>query len=98
MIDQLESGIRLPKPQQCPPTVYSLLSRCWAYEPRGRPRFSQLVCSLRCPHVPLLSAAGLHEVLVVFRNSSLFFQLCKKKEQIKLNMFVYLTKKRFLLA
>uniref|UniRef100_A0AAQ4QP87 non-specific protein-tyrosine kinase n=1 Tax=Gasterosteus aculeatus aculeatus TaxID=481459 RepID=A0AAQ4QP87_GASAC len=64
VIDQLESGIRLPKPQQCPPTVYSLLSRCWAYEPRGRPRFSQLVCSLRCPHVPLLSAAGLHEVLV----------------------------------
>uniref|UniRef100_A0AAQ4NV97 non-specific protein-tyrosine kinase n=1 Tax=Gasterosteus aculeatus aculeatus TaxID=481459 RepID=A0AAQ4NV97_GASAC len=71
VIDQLESGIRLPKPQQCPPTVYSLLSRCWAYEPRGRPRFSQLVCSLRCPHVPLLSAAGLHEVLVVFRDSSL---------------------------
>uniref|UniRef100_A0AAQ4R3Y6 non-specific protein-tyrosine kinase n=1 Tax=Gasterosteus aculeatus aculeatus TaxID=481459 RepID=A0AAQ4R3Y6_GASAC len=69
VIDQLESGIRLPKPQQCPPTVYSLLSRCWAYEPRGRPRFSQLVCSLRCPHVPLLSAAGLHEVLVVFRDS-----------------------------
>ncbi|XP_037334053.2 protein-tyrosine kinase 2-beta-like [Pungitius pungitius] len=50
VIDQLELGIRLPKPQQCPPTVYSLLSRCWAYEPRSRPRFSQLVCSMSDSH------------------------------------------------
>ncbi|XP_058479103.1 protein-tyrosine kinase 2-beta-like [Solea solea] len=46
VIDQLESGVRLPKPQICPPTVYSLLTRCWAYEPPGRPGFSQIVCSL----------------------------------------------------
>uniref|UniRef100_A0A671U8P9 non-specific protein-tyrosine kinase n=1 Tax=Sparus aurata TaxID=8175 RepID=A0A671U8P9_SPAAU len=47
VVNQLESGVRLPKPQLCPPTIYSLLSRCWAYEPHGRPGFSQLVCSLR---------------------------------------------------
>ncbi|CAB1413467.1 unnamed protein product [Pleuronectes platessa] len=46
VIHQLESGVRLPKPQFCPPTVYSLLDRCWAYEPPARPGFSQLVCSL----------------------------------------------------
>nr|XP_020456428.1 protein-tyrosine kinase 2-beta-like [Monopterus albus] len=46
VINQLESGIRLPKPQLCPPTIYSLLTRCWAYEPHARPSFSQLVCSL----------------------------------------------------
>ncbi|KAM8904491.1 protein-tyrosine kinase 2-beta-like isoform 2-T3 [Spinachia spinachia] len=50
VIDQLEAGIRLPKPQQCPPIVYTLLSRCWAYEPHARPRFSQLVCSLSDSH------------------------------------------------
>ncbi|XP_023276021.1 protein-tyrosine kinase 2-beta-like [Seriola lalandi dorsalis] len=46
VISQLETGARLPKPQLCPPTIYSLLSRCWAYEPQARPSFSQLVCSL----------------------------------------------------
>ncbi|XP_050921841.1 protein-tyrosine kinase 2-beta isoform X2 [Lates calcarifer] len=46
VINQLESGVRLPKPQFCPPTIYSLLTRCWSYEPQSRPSFSQLVCSL----------------------------------------------------
>ncbi|KAE8278304.1 Protein-tyrosine kinase 2-beta [Larimichthys crocea] len=46
VINQLESGIRLPKPQLCPPILYSLLTRCWAYEPNSRPSFSELVCSL----------------------------------------------------
>ncbi|GLD63334.1 protein-tyrosine kinase 2-beta-like protein [Lates japonicus] len=46
VINQLESGVRLPKPQFCPPTIYSLLTRCWSYEPQDRPSFSQLVCSL----------------------------------------------------
>ncbi|KAJ4924445.1 hypothetical protein JOQ06_000685 [Pogonophryne albipinna] len=46
VINQLELGVRLPKPQQCPPHVYSLLSRCWSYEPNSRPTFSQLVCLL----------------------------------------------------
>ncbi|XP_061841137.1 protein-tyrosine kinase 2-beta-like isoform X1 [Nerophis lumbriciformis] len=46
VITQLESGVRLPKPLLCPPAVYSLLTRCWAYEPHARPGFIQLVCSL----------------------------------------------------
>ncbi|MEQ2312001.1 hypothetical protein AMECASPLE_026436, partial [Ameca splendens] len=45
VINQLESGVRLQKPQQCPPTIYSLLTRCWAYEPHSRPTFGELVCS-----------------------------------------------------
>ncbi|TWW64215.1 Protein-tyrosine kinase 2-beta, partial [Takifugu flavidus] len=47
VIDQLESGVRLPKPQLCPPTVYSLMSSCWSYEPNSRPKFSHLACSFR---------------------------------------------------
>uniref|UniRef100_A0A674MGS9 non-specific protein-tyrosine kinase n=1 Tax=Takifugu rubripes TaxID=31033 RepID=A0A674MGS9_TAKRU len=42
VIDQLESGVRLPKPQLCPPTLYSLMSSCWSYEPNSRPKFSHL--------------------------------------------------------
>ncbi|XP_041834984.1 protein-tyrosine kinase 2-beta-like [Melanotaenia boesemani] len=50
VINQLESGIRLHKPQLCPPIIYSLLTRCWTYEPHGRPTFSQLVCSFSDIH------------------------------------------------
>ncbi|XP_008279275.1 protein-tyrosine kinase 2-beta-like [Stegastes partitus] len=50
VISQLESGVRLQKPQLCPPTIYSLLTRCWAYEPRSRPTFGQLVYSLNDIH------------------------------------------------
>ncbi|KAG9268714.1 protein-tyrosine kinase 2-beta isoform X1 [Astyanax mexicanus] len=46
VINQLEQGVRLPKPEQCPPTLYSLMTRCWTYDPRERPRFTELVCSL----------------------------------------------------
>ncbi|XP_014828259.1 PREDICTED: protein-tyrosine kinase 2-beta-like [Poecilia mexicana] len=45
VINQLESGVRLHKPQQCPPPIYGLLTRCWAYEPHSRPTFRELVFS-----------------------------------------------------
>lgn len=45
VINQLESGVRLHKPEQCPPTIYGLLTRCWAYEPHSRPSFRELVIS-----------------------------------------------------
>ncbi|XP_029923410.1 protein-tyrosine kinase 2-beta-like [Myripristis murdjan] len=46
VVNELELGVRLPKPQLCPPNLYSMLTHCWAYEPHRRPTFSQLVCSL----------------------------------------------------
>ncbi|KAM7375058.1 hypothetical protein PAMA_014239 [Pampus argenteus] len=46
VIIQLEAGVRLPEPPSCPPTVYPLLTRCWAHEPNCRPSFSELVGSL----------------------------------------------------
>ncbi|KAG9334116.1 hypothetical protein JZ751_009151 [Albula glossodonta] len=50
VINQLEQGIRLPKPEQCPPTLYSLMTRCWTYDPRERPSFTELVCKLSEVH------------------------------------------------
>ncbi|XP_068446539.1 protein-tyrosine kinase 2-beta-like [Clinocottus analis] len=58
VINQLESGVRLPKPQLCSPAIYSLLSRCWSYEPHARPRFSQLVCTLSDVHRMELEQQG----------------------------------------
>ncbi|KAF4101900.1 protein-tyrosine kinase 2-beta isoform X1 [Onychostoma macrolepis] len=50
VINQLEQGVRLPKPERCPPTLYSLMTRCWAYSPGERPSFAELVCKLSDVH------------------------------------------------
>uniref|UniRef100_A0A8D0GVA5 non-specific protein-tyrosine kinase n=1 Tax=Sphenodon punctatus TaxID=8508 RepID=A0A8D0GVA5_SPHPU len=46
VIGVLEKGDRLPKPDPCPPILYTLMTRCWDYDPNDRPKFKELVCSL----------------------------------------------------
>uniref|UniRef100_A0A8D1KKP1 Protein-tyrosine kinase 2-beta n=1 Tax=Sus scrofa TaxID=9823 RepID=A0A8D1KKP1_PIG len=46
VIGVLEKGDRLPKPDLCPPILYTLMTRCWDYDPSERPRFTELVCNL----------------------------------------------------
>ncbi|XP_035473062.1 protein tyrosine kinase 2 beta, b [Scophthalmus maximus] len=50
VINQLEQGIRLPKPENCPPALYSLMTRCWSYDPRERPNFTELVVKISDVH------------------------------------------------
>ncbi|XP_068197895.1 protein tyrosine kinase 2 beta, b isoform X2 [Antennarius striatus] len=50
VINQLEQGIRLPKPDTCPPALYSLMTRCWSYDPRERPNFTELVVKISDVH------------------------------------------------
>ncbi|XP_058235331.1 protein tyrosine kinase 2 beta, b isoform X3 [Hemibagrus wyckioides] len=50
VINQLEMGIRLPKPELCPPALYSLMTRCWSYDPNERPTFTELVCNINDVH------------------------------------------------
>ncbi|KAJ8008671.1 hypothetical protein DPEC_G00080840 [Dallia pectoralis] len=50
VINQLEQGIRLPKPDNCPPALYSLMTRCWSYDPRDRPTFTELVVKISDVH------------------------------------------------
>ncbi|XP_050668132.1 focal adhesion kinase 1 isoform X6 [Leptidea sinapis] len=42
VIGKLENGERLALPPRCPPRLYSLMSRCWSYEPSQRPTASHL--------------------------------------------------------
>ncbi|XP_053618433.1 focal adhesion kinase 1-like isoform X13 [Plodia interpunctella] len=37
VIGKLENGERLALPPKCPPRLYSVMSRCWSYEPSQRP-------------------------------------------------------------
>ncbi|KAJ8334058.1 hypothetical protein SKAU_G00396970 [Synaphobranchus kaupii] len=68
VIGRIENGERLAMPQNCPPTLYSLMTKCWAYDPSKRPRFTELKAQLRpeqhrggvgrVPHRPRTERAG----------------------------------------
>uniref|UniRef100_A0A8D3BPV4 non-specific protein-tyrosine kinase n=1 Tax=Scophthalmus maximus TaxID=52904 RepID=A0A8D3BPV4_SCOMX len=47
VIGRIENGERLAMPPQCPPTLYSLMTKCWSYDPSKRPRFNELKTQLR---------------------------------------------------
>lgn len=42
VIGKIEGGERLPLPTDCPPSLYYLMTTCWAYEPSKRPSFANL--------------------------------------------------------
>uniref|UniRef100_UPI00358E6B7E focal adhesion kinase 1-like isoform X2 n=1 Tax=Myxine glutinosa TaxID=7769 RepID=UPI00358E6B7E len=42
VIGRIETGERLPMPQNCPPTLYSIMTKTWSYDLNKRPRFSEL--------------------------------------------------------
>ncbi|XP_073728323.1 focal adhesion kinase 1 isoform X5 [Misgurnus anguillicaudatus] len=46
VIGRIENGERLAMPPSCPPTLYSLMTKCWAYDPSKRPRFTELKAQL----------------------------------------------------
>lgn len=42
VITKLDNGERLPLPPNCPPRLYSLMNKCWSYEPTKRPNFQAI--------------------------------------------------------
>uniref|UniRef100_A0A915BZU4 Protein kinase domain-containing protein n=1 Tax=Parascaris univalens TaxID=6257 RepID=A0A915BZU4_PARUN len=45
--EYLESGMRLPKPTNCPHVLYEVMQSCWRFFPLERPDFSTLVYRLK---------------------------------------------------
>jgi abelson tyrosine-protein kinase 1 len=46
VLDQLERGFRMPKPEGCPDHLYSVMRKCWEWKPEDRPDFKSLVDDL----------------------------------------------------
>ncbi|XP_029559989.1 tyrosine-protein kinase JAK1 [Salmo trutta] len=46
LVEVLIAGRRLPCPPRCPDTVYSLMRRCWEYDPANRIQFKGLITEL----------------------------------------------------
>lgn len=42
VIEQLDSGKRLPKPDSCPADFWNIIMRCWEHSPTNRPSFKTL--------------------------------------------------------
>uniref|UniRef100_A0A3Q3B6H8 Focal adhesion kinase 1 n=1 Tax=Kryptolebias marmoratus TaxID=37003 RepID=A0A3Q3B6H8_KRYMA len=47
VIGRIENGERLAMPPQCPPTLYSLMTKCWSYDPSKRPRVCVTIMTRR---------------------------------------------------
>ena len=47
VIGRIENGERLPLPAICPPHLYSLMLKCWSYEPSKRPSFREIKETLK---------------------------------------------------
>jgi serine/threonine protein kinase len=45
--NHLKGGNRLPKPQDCPDFLYSVLEKCWSYKSESRPDFSILIIQMQ---------------------------------------------------
>ncbi len=54
VIGRIENGERLPLPVICPPNLYSLMLKCWSYEPSKRPCFREIKETLKYVKISLL--------------------------------------------
>ena len=43
----LLAGYRMPAPEGTPDGVYDVMCRCWAQEPKDRPKFEQIHTDLK---------------------------------------------------
>eukprot|EP01134_Creolimax_fragrantissima_P005780 CFRG5780T1 len=43
LMNHLENGVRLERPDSCPLKVYNIMLMCWEWEPHDRPTFADLV-------------------------------------------------------
>uniref|UniRef100_A0A6Q2YJX9 non-specific protein-tyrosine kinase n=1 Tax=Esox lucius TaxID=8010 RepID=A0A6Q2YJX9_ESOLU len=83
VINHLESGVRLPKPSLCPPTLYNLLTHTWSYDPHTRPTFTQLVCKLSIdPLLQQLTRKVVQDVRCTWERETMEKTLHRQKQEM----------------
>lgn len=40
--ERIDTGYRMPAPENTPPEIYRLMLKCWSYEPESRPHFDEI--------------------------------------------------------
>ncbi|VDP08506.1 unnamed protein product [Schistosoma margrebowiei] len=59
----LEKGYRMERPHGCPEAVYSIMLRCWSWDPNLRPSFSEIHAELEQMYTTMNIEAGKLESL-----------------------------------
>nr|4CSV_A Chain A, SRC-ABL TYROSINE KINASE ANCESTOR [synthetic construct]4UEU_A Chain A, TYROSINE KINASE AS - A COMMON ANCESTOR OF SRC AND ABL [synthetic construct] len=52
VIEQVERGYRMPRPQGCPEEIYELMLQCWNKSPEERPTFAETLHALETMFLP----------------------------------------------
>lgn len=47
LLELIKGGYRMPRPDHCPWSLYSVIKECWSYQPEARPTWQTLVATLR---------------------------------------------------
>ena len=47
LVNMLQNGYRLEKPQHCPDEVYNLMYRCWNADKHRRPLFKTIAAEMK---------------------------------------------------
>lgn len=42
VLEEINKGYRLPKPETCPEVIYEMMLKCWKKDPKERPSFAEL--------------------------------------------------------
>ena len=50
IMKKIESGYRLPQPQECSEQVYKLMLKCWTADAKERPSFDEILGYLSTIH------------------------------------------------
>jgi serine/threonine protein kinase len=53
VITDVMAGYRMPQPEGCPDSVYTIMLQCWAADPTTRPTFTTLIAMLATEHASL---------------------------------------------
>ena len=71
VLDKLDAGYRMPRPEGCPTETYALMRECWQHRPEDRPSFSQIVTKLESMFGDHSVAEEVEKVLTIEKGMSL---------------------------
>ena len=86
----LQHGKRLDRPSRCPSSIYQIMLKCWEWEEKRRPTFSQLLQYLKTDsdttkNVPITTLSRKRSLRPALSSSTLIDENIRDNEQDEIN-------------